>query len=281
MVSRRSLLRIPRSSTAARDIDFGSAHERVLRGWESGSHEGLLRAIAPAAEILVEFAAPAPGEEVLDAGAGDGNLALSAARAGADVYACDVSLSMVERGRSRGEAEGLEVAWRVADVQDLPYPDAHFDAVLSSFGASHAPEPCAPPRSSCAWPARRLVGLTAWVPAGCPGAWTSSSSGRPVSRRRAPPDRWGVDEVARGRLGPLLEDLQLRTRTLRPSSRPPTAFETLLLPTPWTRRTRGPAAPFDRLLTSCNTARRGSSSELATCRMVAGPVDQSADATSK
>jgi hypothetical protein len=61
VVSRRSLLRIPRSSsTAARDIDFDSAHERVLRGWENGSHEGLLRAIAPAAEILVELANPRP-----------------------------------------------------------------------------------------------------------------------------------------------------------------------------------------------------------------------------
>jgi ubiquinone/menaquinone biosynthesis C-methylase UbiE len=68
------------------------------------------------------------------------------------VYACDVSPSMVERGRSRSHAEGLQISWRLADVQDLPYPDEHFDAVLSSFGASHARVRCAPRPSSCGLP---------------------------------------------------------------------------------------------------------------------------------
>jgi SAM-dependent methyltransferase len=256
MVSRRSLLRIPRSSIAAREIDFGSAHERVLRGWENGSHEGLLRAIAPAAEVLVELAAPTPGSEVLDAGAGDGNLALSAARAGADVYACDVSTSMVERGRSRGEAEGLEVAWRVADVQDLPYPDAHFDAVLSSFGASHAPRALrtAAELVRVAKPGA-LVGLTAWVPRGLPGGLDELADAvAPLPDGLLLPSAWGREEVARRRLGPLLEELELRTRTLRMSwATPDLAFEALTAPYALDDAGRAALRPaFDLLLSSCN-----------------------------
>lgn len=256
MVSRRSLLRIPRSSAAAREIDFGSAHERVLRGWENGSHEGLLRAIAPAAEVLVELAALEPGAEVLDAGAGDGNLALSAARAGADVYACDVLPSMVERGRSRGEAEHLEVAWRVADVQDLPYADGQFDAVVSSFGASHAPRALrtAAELVRVAKPGA-LVGLTAWVPRGLPGGLDELVDAvAPLPDGVLLPSAWGREEVVRRRLGPLLDELELRTRTLRLTwATADLAFEALAAPYALDDAGRAALRPaFDRLLSSCN-----------------------------
>jgi SAM-dependent methyltransferase len=256
VVSRRSLLRIPRGSAAAREIDFDSAHERVLRGWENGPHEGLLRAIAPAAEVLVELAAPAPGEEVLDAGAGDGNLALSAARAGADVYACDLSPSMVERGRARSEGEGLPVAWRVADVQELPYPDEHFDAVLSSFGASHAPRAlrAAAELVRVARPGA-LVGLTAWVPRGLPGRLDELVDAvDPLPDGVLLPSAWGREEVVRRRLVPLLDDLELRTRTLRLTwDTPNLAFEALSAPYGLDAEARAALRPdFDRLLASCN-----------------------------
>ena len=256
MVSRRSLLRIPRGSAAAREIDFDSAHERVLRGWESGLHEGLLRATAPAAEVLVELAAPAPGDEVLDAGAGDGNLALKAARAGADVYACDLSPSMVERGRARSEADGLPVAWRVADVQELPYPDEHFDAVLSSFGASHAPRALrtAAELVRVARPGA-LVGLCAWVPRGLPGRLDELVDAvDPLPDGVLLPSAWGREEVVRRRLGPLLYDLELRTRTLRLSwDTPDLAFAALSAPYGLDAEARAALRPdFDRLLASCN-----------------------------
>jgi hypothetical protein len=70
------------------------------------------------------------------------------------------------------------------------------------------------------------------------------------------PDRWGVEEVARRRLGPLLEDLQLRTRTLplRFES-PAAAFETLLRAHPLDEQDREALRPrFERLLSSCNSA---------------------------
>lgn len=256
VVSRRSLLRIPRSRVAAREIDFGAAHERVVRGWEGGSHDGLLRAIAPAADVLVELAALAPGEEVLDVGAGDGNLALSAARAGAYVCACDVSPSMVERGRRRTGAENQQVAWRVADVQRLPYPDEHFAAVLSSFGAIHAPRAlrAASELVRVARPGAR-VGLTAWPPRGLPGRLDELVDAvAPLPDGVPLPSAWGRVEVARRRLSPLLENLEVRSRTVRLAwASPDLSFEALAAPYALDAAGRAALRPaFDRLLASCN-----------------------------
>ena len=86
-----------------------------------------------------------PGQRVLDAGAGDGNVALEAARRGAEVRACDLAPGQVERGRARCARAVVEVAWETADIEALPYADAYFDAVLSVLGVALAPRP----RRSC------------------------------------------------------------------------------------------------------------------------------------
>jgi SAM-dependent methyltransferase len=257
VVSRRSLLRIPRGRTAAGEIDFRSAQERVLRGWESDSHAELLRALAPVAEVMVELAGIEPGQEVLDAGAGDGNLALSAARAGASVYACDASPAMVGRGRARCEAEeGVDVAWRVADVQNLPYPDEHFDAVLSSLGASYAPRALRTAQELArVTRLGGLVGLAAWVPRGLPGRLDELVDAvAPLPDGVFWPSAWGREQVVRRRLGPLLEGVEVRTRTLRMTwSSPDEAFGSLVRPYALDGAAGEALRPsFDRLLASCN-----------------------------
>lgn len=256
VVSRRSLLRIPRGRTAAGEIDFRAAQERVLRGWESDSHSELLRALAPMAEVVVGLAGIKPAQEVLDAGAGDGNLALSAARAGASVYACDASPAMVGRGRARCEAEGVNVAWRVADVQELPYPDEHFDAVLSSLGASYAPRALRTAQELVRVTREGgLVGLAAWVPRGLPGRLDDLVDAvAPLPDGVFWPSAWGREQVVRRRLGPLLEGLEVRTRTLRMTwSSPDDAFGSLAGPYALDSAAREALRPsFDRLLASCN-----------------------------
>ena len=111
---------------------MSSAHEwpweRLERG-NVGSHE-----------LLVELAAPRPGERVLDIGTGSGGLALSAARAGADVVGVDVSESGIERARERAREQGVAVRFDVGDAQQLAYEAASFDVVLSAFGINFAPD---------------------------------------------------------------------------------------------------------------------------------------------
>ena len=78
---------------------------------------------------------------MLDVGAGTGNLALLAAEEGASVVASDLTPEMVEKGRARTEAEGVDVEWVVADAEELPFEDERFECVASVFGAIFAPRP--------------------------------------------------------------------------------------------------------------------------------------------
>ena len=153
-VSRRGLFRLG-LRRAAPSVDAAAAKAKVRARWERGAPE-LLRGLEPLADTVCDVAAVARGERVLDAGAGDGNVALAAARRGAQVSACDLAPGQVERGRARcadaaaaarsagAAAPGRPVAdvtWETGDVEDLRYADGTFDAVLSVLGVALAPRP--------------------------------------------------------------------------------------------------------------------------------------------
>jgi SAM-dependent methyltransferase len=97
--------------------------------------------VAPIANDVVEACAPEPGAELLDAGAGDGNVALAAGGRGASVTACDLSPEQVERGERRSREAGYEQRWLVADLEELPLADKSFDMVASALGTVYAPRP--------------------------------------------------------------------------------------------------------------------------------------------
>ena len=78
-----------------------------------------------AAEAVVR-----PGDRVLDACCGTGDLALAAARAGGRVTGLDFSGAMLERARRKSEA----IEWVQGDVLELPFEDETFDAATIGFG---------------------------------------------------------------------------------------------------------------------------------------------------
>jgi SAM-dependent methyltransferase len=139
-------------------------------------------------------------------------------------------------------------AWRDLDLQALPHADGAFDAVLSPFGAALAPraERAARELVRVVRPGG-VVGLTAWAPKGLPGRLDElleRPEGVPA------PSDWGRHEVATRRLDPLLETLELRTRTVQLAFPSPDAlFSALLRP-----HDLGPEhrPALDRLLASCN-----------------------------
>lgn len=102
--------------------------------------ERLERGNTGSQEALVGLVDPRPGESVLDVGTGSGGLALLAARTRAAVTGIDVAVDGIERARARAREEGLDVRFDVGDAQALPYPDAAFDVVVSSFGVMFAPD---------------------------------------------------------------------------------------------------------------------------------------------
>ncbi|HMU55386.1 MAG TPA: class I SAM-dependent methyltransferase, partial [Nitrospira sp.] len=58
----------------------------------------------------------------------------------ARVTSTDYVPALLDKGRERARAEGLDVRFQEADVEELPFPDGSFDAVLSTFGAMFAPD---------------------------------------------------------------------------------------------------------------------------------------------
>jgi ubiquinone/menaquinone biosynthesis C-methylase UbiE len=197
-------------------VDVEAIKQRQAYIWTQGDYGMLSHRLGPAAEALADACAVSAGQEVLDVGAGDGNFALACAREGASVVACDISPGMVERGRARSAREGYDVEWLEADAEALPFDDARFDCVGSSFGAFIAPRPDVVARElfRVVRPGG-TVGLTAWTPDGV----MSEMFG--IGRRFAPPDpdqppseRWGDEATARERLEPFASRVDYERRRI-------------------------------------------------------------------
>ena len=109
--------------------------------WAKGDYVKLALQLEPAARELVDACAVSAGQEVLDVAAGNGNVAVLAAREGAAVTALDLTPEMLELGSMRARSEGLEVEWVEGDAEALPFEDGSFDAVLTAFGAMLTPQP--------------------------------------------------------------------------------------------------------------------------------------------
>ena len=133
--------------------------------WASGDFAVIGTTLQIVGELLCEAVDVGAGERVLDVAAGNGNATLAAARRFAHVTSTDYVPQLLERGRARAAAEGLDVTFEVADAEALPYPTGSFDVVLSTFGVMFAPD-----HSQSASELMRVcrsggrIGLTSWTP---------------------------------------------------------------------------------------------------------------------
>jgi len=134
---------------------------------------------------------------VLDIAAGTGNASLPAAEAGADVTASDLVPELLEAGRQRGDAAGLELEWVEADAENLPFEDSSYDVVMSSIGAMFAPyhQDVADEMVRVCRPEGK-VGLLCWTPEGMIGGLfrTMGPFAPPPPPGAQPPPLWGSEE---------------------------------------------------------------------------------------
>jgi ubiquinone/menaquinone biosynthesis C-methylase UbiE len=120
--------------------DLNAIKAKQQAAWSSGDYAVIGTTLQIVGEHLAEAMDLRGGQSVLDVAAGNGNATLAAARRWCEVTSTDYVESLLRLGRMRAEAEGLQVKFRVADAEDLPFADASFDAVVSTFGGMFSPD---------------------------------------------------------------------------------------------------------------------------------------------
>jgi ubiquinone/menaquinone biosynthesis C-methylase UbiE len=148
-------------------IDLGMIKSRQQIAWGSGDYAVIGTTLQIVGESLCEAVDLRSNQRVLDVAAGNGNATLAAARRFADVVSTDYVGALLDRGRERAAAERLTVAFQEADAEALPFPDASFDVVLSTFGVMFTPD-----QERAAKEMMRVtrpggtIGLANWTPEG-------------------------------------------------------------------------------------------------------------------
>ncbi len=125
--------------SSAPAIDFTAIKVRQQAAWATGNYAVVGTTLQIVGETMCEALDLRSGSRVLDVAAGNGNATLAAARRWCDVTSTDYVASLLESGRARAKAEGHTIQFEEADAENLPYRDASFDAVISTFGVMFTP----------------------------------------------------------------------------------------------------------------------------------------------
>lgn len=128
------------SGRGATQPDYAAIKARQQAAWASGDFAIIGVTLQIVGETLAEAADIRAGESVIDVAAGNGNASLAAAHRMARVTSTDYVPALLEKGRARAAAEELDIAFQVADAENLPYGDGSFDVALSTFGVMFAPD---------------------------------------------------------------------------------------------------------------------------------------------
>jgi SAM-dependent methyltransferase len=171
--------------------------------WGSGNYAAVADKISAVGEHIVEAVALAPGMDVLDVACGSGNATIPAARAGARVTGVDFSPELLAIARERAADAMVEIDWVEGDAEDLPFAEASFDRVISTFGHMFAAD-----QERSAAELRRvcrddgLIGICCWTPEGAIGRMFGMVSELvPPPPGAASPLLWGTEEQVRRLLG--------------------------------------------------------------------------------
>ncbi|WP_225771220.1 class I SAM-dependent methyltransferase [Inquilinus sp. Marseille-Q2685] len=113
---------------------------RQQGAWSSGDYAVVGTTLQIVGEQLCEALDLRAGQAVLDVAAGNGNVALAAARRWCDVTATDYVPALLDRARERAGAERLAIRFQEADAEALPFADDSFDIVVSTFGVMFTPD---------------------------------------------------------------------------------------------------------------------------------------------
>ena len=172
--------------------------------WDAGDYATLSERIADVGELVAARAGIERGMGVLDVACGTGNAAVPAARAGGRVTGIDLVPKLLEQGRTKAQAEDLEIEWVEGDAEELPFEDGSFDRVLSTFGHMFAPrhQRVADEMIRVCQRGGAIVTAT-WTAEGVFGAISAASAPfmPPPPEYASPPVLWGSEEYIRQMFG--------------------------------------------------------------------------------
>lgn len=146
-------------------VDFAAVKTRQQAAWSAGNYAVVGTTLQIVGENLCEALDLHAGAKVLDVAAGNGNATLAAARRWCDVTSTDYVPALLDAARARAQAEGHAIHFQEADAENLPFSDASFDAVLSTFGVMFSPnqEKAASELARVCRPGGK-IGLANWTP---------------------------------------------------------------------------------------------------------------------
>lgn len=195
--------------------DYAAVTAKQKETWATGDFHEIARQNVWMAEELCKAVDPHGGERVLDVACGSGTAALVAARRYCEVTGIDYVPGLIERARKRAAAEALDVDFRVADAQALPFPDASFDVVLSVYGVQFAPNQATAAREMLrVCRAGGRIGLATPIPEGWSGDFFATIARHvPPPPGIEPPLRWGTDAGLDELLGPGTRSIHSEKRT--------------------------------------------------------------------
>ena len=152
-------------SNSLATIDLAAVKSRQQAAWATGNYAVVGTTLQIVGETLCESLDLRSGSRVLDVAAGNGNATLAASRRWCDVISTDYVPSLLESGKARAAAEGHTIQFQEADAENLPFSDASFDVVISTFGVMFTPnqEKAASELARVCKPGGR-IGLANWTP---------------------------------------------------------------------------------------------------------------------
>ncbi|PWW02249.1 methyltransferase family protein [Hoeflea marina] len=191
------------TSTITAAPDYAVIKAKQNSAWASGDYALIGTTLQIVGENLAEAMDLPAGAKVLDVAAGNGNATLAFARRGSRVTSTDYVEALLEKGRARAQAEGLDIACQVADAEKLPFENDSFDAVVSTYGVMFTPNQLAAAREMLrVCRSGGKIGLANWTPEGFIGTvFKTLGKHMPPPAGVQSPALWGSEEWIRSSFG--------------------------------------------------------------------------------
>jgi|KBSSwiStaDraftv2_1062776.scaffolds.fasta_scaffold18348_6 SAM-dependent methyltransferase len=196
--------------------ELESLKNKLRATWTAGDFAEIAKSIQSGAEEFVARLDLKPGTTVLDVACGNGNTAIPAALAGADVTGVDIAPYLIEQAIERAAQENASAEFDVGDAEDLPYEPESFDLVLTMFGAMFAPRPeivvselervCRP---------GGVIAMANWTPEGFIGQMFKTTGKHVAPPAGMPsPLLWGDEKTVSQRFANGISKLQMTRRKI-------------------------------------------------------------------